>query len=748
MRAFAAATAVAFLSSAALFAQLPLPQMGRELAAAPSDSKQSYFPTSARIASNGRGFLAAWIDDRAGEPRIYASRISPQGEVIDPSGVRIDTPDQPAVLFGWLRLLAAGDGSDYLISWGSFGSDRSSTVSSIQVRRVSANGRPIGASVSVNALVIASNRSATLAMVDVLQPFTLLGRDFSVKKATVLPESRYAPEGVPAATDGENFLVVSNYRASIQGDLMSVVLMDSEGNVLHASLLSDRVSIVIAYVVWDGDHYIVTFSALPDFHTHAVIVNRDGTLAGEPFDVVDWDISALAPRKGGGAIALTGVPNFRQPPGLYAITIGTEGTSQPKLFAGQSVCCQSLAIATNAAGDSLAVWIQSGVKVSRIDFPNPKTVNIASAFQQAVASSKNPTNWIVWQEIDESYQAQIFARDVTSSDPPLQLTHATRGIAPFLSLASDGFTNVIVWLESWPSEGRTLQLLEFDADRQRIRQIQLARNLSDYDAPVVVWNGAYFLVAWQADDGRLNVAAMQPGGALLPSIVPAAHSGFRQRTPSLAPGSEVSLIVWQEEPMDLGECPQCLPHGGTIHAARLSVGGFVFDATPFTIAAGGGRYYGPDAGWNGSFFLVAWTRENLNDLGRVTFAARVATNRQWIDPIPLTLTTALYAIYQPTSVGTDGSDFFVTAPDVDCPENCRLLWRISGSGPLLASDPVAIAPPRKTRNAMVMRLANGVAAVAYLRSTDDGPFAGSQRVFYRTIGASETPIGRSRSVPH
>ena len=70
----------------------------------------------ADLAFDGTNFLVAWTDERAGGDtvaRIYAARVSPGGQVLDPDGFAITQGplDQsvPAVAFG---------GTNYLVTWG------------------------------------------------------------------------------------------------------------------------------------------------------------------------------------------------------------------------------------------------------------------------------------------------------------------------------------------------------------------------------------------------------------------------------------------------------------------------------------------------------------------------------------------------------------------------------------------------------------------------------------------------------
>jgi hypothetical protein len=66
------------------------------------------------VAFDGTNFLVVWSDWRGGQrPNIYGARVTPGGAVLDPTGIAISTAaddqDQPAVCF---------DGTNWLVAWG------------------------------------------------------------------------------------------------------------------------------------------------------------------------------------------------------------------------------------------------------------------------------------------------------------------------------------------------------------------------------------------------------------------------------------------------------------------------------------------------------------------------------------------------------------------------------------------------------------------------------------------------------
>jgi Bacterial Ig domain len=76
-----------------------------------------WYQDNPAVASNGRDFFVAWVDDRnfatpGGPMDIYGARVAESGSVLDPDGIRL-TPSR-TFLF---NPAIASDGSQYLVGW-------------------------------------------------------------------------------------------------------------------------------------------------------------------------------------------------------------------------------------------------------------------------------------------------------------------------------------------------------------------------------------------------------------------------------------------------------------------------------------------------------------------------------------------------------------------------------------------------------------------------------------------------------
>lgn len=84
------------------------------------------------VASNGTDYLVAWEDSRAGDPDVYAVRVSTDGDVLDASGISVSTATGAQT-----NPRVASDGADYLVVWQD---RRSGTMDEVYATRVSALG--------------------------------------------------------------------------------------------------------------------------------------------------------------------------------------------------------------------------------------------------------------------------------------------------------------------------------------------------------------------------------------------------------------------------------------------------------------------------------------------------------------------------------------------------------------------------------------------------------------------------------
>ncbi|MBM3315689.1 hypothetical protein FJY71_07640, partial [candidate division WOR-3 bacterium] len=166
------------------------------------------------VGFDGTNFLAVWWDERSGDEALYAARVSPTGEVLDPSGMMVAPSGDGN------RLAVAFDGVNYLVVYGANGHMRA--------RRIAPDGI-------------------------VLEPEVTISDEGQVQETPAV------------AFDGTNYLVVwADYRVDnfdIYGARVSPagVVLDSPSVAIADSLLWEETPVVCAtaagfLVAWDAEY--------------------------------------------------------------------------------------------------------------------------------------------------------------------------------------------------------------------------------------------------------------------------------------------------------------------------------------------------------------------------------------------------------------------------------------------------------------------------------------------------------------
>src|SRR5205814_60444 len=102
----------------------------------------TYIPSwssyAAKLAWNGSEYLIVWEEDRAADPNdVFATRVTPTGEVLDPEGLPLATT--PAV--PW-RPAVAWSGSEFLVAWED-SRDLAASGPNIYASRVTSDGQAL-----------------------------------------------------------------------------------------------------------------------------------------------------------------------------------------------------------------------------------------------------------------------------------------------------------------------------------------------------------------------------------------------------------------------------------------------------------------------------------------------------------------------------------------------------------------------------------------------------------------------------
>lgn len=164
------------------------------------------------VVFDGQSYVVVWSDGRIVTHGIYAARVSPSGELLDPSGILVgDTPVTDA------EPLAVFDGQNTAVVWRAY--DCCGTTE-LYAARLSPDGVPLDATpillpelrtnldFMVDMAVASDGQGVLIAVVDELGEIELIHMD-QAGVATLLPPS--PPEilgsSVSLGFDGENYLV-------------------------------------------------------------------------------------------------------------------------------------------------------------------------------------------------------------------------------------------------------------------------------------------------------------------------------------------------------------------------------------------------------------------------------------------------------------------------------------------------------------------------------------------------------------
>ena len=231
------------------------------------------------VASNGRDYLAAWIDARGSlvtpgypyvgdSPDVYATHISSSGVPAGDGGV----PVAPTLAFDG-SVVVVPHGDDYVVirsMWGLGGingglmmtrGDDSRLLTTPDLGGTVAGG---GAHISV-----AWNGSVWLVIVDGFDGTAtgvVIDDSFSVVKPA-FPIATAAGGSASVASDGRDFVV------TWIGDAVHAAVVTADGSVRTPQTVAPAAASFGTSIVWSGDHYSTAWS---DGSVHTRDLGRDG----------------------------------------------------------------------------------------------------------------------------------------------------------------------------------------------------------------------------------------------------------------------------------------------------------------------------------------------------------------------------------------------------------------------------------------------------------------------------------------
>jgi hypothetical protein len=592
------------------------------------------------MAFDGTNYLLVWQDDRGSQyADVYASRVAPDGTVLDPHGIPIAaTPASelnPAVAF---------DGTNYLVTW---------------TRSNYPDGDIYGARVSPSGTVLDPG-GFPISTAPELQDFSALAFDGTnylvawssghfpadIYAARVTPSGTVLDPGgiavstaageqnVPAvAFDGANSLVVwedgRNATYDVYGARVSPAgaVLDPAG-VAVSSAPGTQWAPKLAF---DGTNYLVAWQ---DGR------NGDGSTA----DVYGARVSpALS------VLDVSGIP----------ISTATNSQLTPSVaFGGTTffVVWSDLRAGIGAYGTRVAsdgtVLDPSGIAIT------------ANAGSWPIVGFDGTNYLTVWPRTEAgSYKTDLFAARVSTAgtvlDPAgLRIDRLAPSDQIEPALAFDGTNYLAVW-QDYRAGNSDIYAGRLTAQGALLdgTGIPVAVGAADQINPTVTFDGADYLLAWEVyqSDNLRDVfgARLSPSGSVLdPSGFAISDGVGAQGDPAAASDGSSSLVVWEDSrssPLADGELvhgthgpppppPPPPPPRWDIYGTRVDQAGSVLDPSGIPVRAGGSDQLDPALVFDGVNYVAAWA--DGPTYGENVYGGRITRGGAVLDPSGIPIATA------------------------------------------------------------------------------------------------------------
>jgi hypothetical protein len=746
----------AFVAIGALGAEVPVSQP----AYGPAPGNQY----DAAVASDGDQYLVVWADERSEVPQAFAARVSRDGTVLDPNGIRVASgalTSHPHVIWGgscWFVLSNTGSGFELVRVAGNgavldakprvFSPPRWTTGLSVATDgHHVAVGYVAGQSTYEQHVLILNgdgestadirlSGGETYAVVPAIawngSFFVAVWQGFAVPfdaNGTVAPARGVAVFGSPApmhiASDGHDFIVIRGPNAfRMSADLVAEFLM--------------TLPLDVSSIAWTGSSYVI-----------AGVVKRteNGQLHQSDVNLVRLDREGhlLAQRE---VLRAEGNGEHR----LNSAAVATNG--------------QNLLVAWHDSTDARdAAYLDTDTFASIVSLPEltpepRKLLSVAADWQIAPSTAASgSTDLTVWQEATGLY-ARRHRRDGGINDSPIRLAEQATSVAvafngsDFIVASTEGAAIVTRRL---PATGalRVDREWRFDGGKNP-RAIALASS------------GAATMVAWL--DGGIHAARVGVDGSLIDQVplevAPAQLARETQRVAISPNGDGEFLVVWGGSIPACWYCsPSSPPFGGVLRAARVTSTLTLLDHPPIEIAIpvplfdsrsdpASLRYDprhslfadDPSVTWNGNEWLVVWNREFRDAvIGEFSLleeirGRRIARNGTLLDGSPGDPGVLMARSAFAPTVAWTGSGYLLGwyegSPTYRSGDPSRLQQIHAASldrlgGPLSNERTLGESPDA---DPISMAVANGLASMAYARLGDASRYGGVSRAFLEVPG--------------
>jgi len=441
------------------------------------------------VAFDGSNYLVVWQDFRGSTRDVYASRVSPAGVVLDPSGLAVSTASRdqtsPAVVWG---------GTEYLVAWSD--ARAGPGKQDLYAARVSADGvvlDPSGFAVSVAAFNQA-DPAVDFDGTNFLVGWTDARDDefaYHVYAARVAPDGTVLdPSGIPVATD---------------------VLMPPAPPA----------------VVWTGRSHLVAWGT-GDPSAPGDVIARRMTAAGHVEDPSGIAVSLGANSQAAPAIASDGTDELIA---WLDQRVNTDGSFEEAVYAGR----------VSASGQILD---GTGLRLS---------ASTTAGLGGADVAFDGTNYLVVWAQPNGSFGDILGVRiapDGTIVDPtPIVLARSTSADILDPHVASNGTNWEVAWLRFPPATGLEIRAESVRGDGTVARRTLVSTDADANSQVDVGTDGTGYLVAWASHYASSDVlgARLTASGKLIDVVaIPISTASSIQWTPSVSNGSDPYLVTWED----------------------------------------------------------------------------------------------------------------------------------------------------------------------------------------------------------
>jgi phosphoribosylformylglycinamidine (FGAM) synthase PurS component len=646
------------------------------------------------VAFDGTNFLAVWVDNRDSGYDVFAARVTPQGTVLDPTGIAVSTASgtqsSPAVAF---------DGVNSLVTWSDRRSDPSGDIYAARVTPQGTVLDPTGIAVSTGS---GAQSSPTVAfdgvnsLVTWSDPRSDPAGDIYAARVTpqgtvldpsgiVVSAAANTQESPQVAFDGTSFLVAwFDTRSTNYADVYAA-RVTPQGTVLDPSGIA--VSTAEGYqdaegVAFDGTNFWVTWS---DY--------RSGSAYG--------DIYAARVTPQGTVLDTSGIP---------VATAGGDQYNSAVALGGANLLVTWEDYRSNPYEPD--VYVARVTPAGTVLDPRGILATLAIGWQEYPAVAFDGANFLVsWANGRSDSTRAVYAARVTPQGAVLDSTDIAISTDPGWhsdpAIAFDGTNYLVTWMDYRNGAYGDIYATRVTPQGTVLDPsgIPVSTETDDQLYPAIAFDGTNYLVTWMDDRSGstydIYAARVTPQGTVLdPSGILVSAAADYQSYPAVAFGGTNYLVTWMDY------------RGGSdydIYAARVTPQGVVLDSAGIAVSADTNDQLYPAVAFDGANFLVSWTDDRSDWQGDI-YAARVTPAGAVLDPAGIAVST-VEGEQQYPDVAFDGTNCLVAWGDNRSGSTFDIYCaRVTPAGVVFDSGPVV----RQERDQVGPALARGSANQLFL----------------------------------